>query len=225
MTVGGTTAMHEAQGRAWLYGLLGRLFDDVPDDELMVRLTNGDRARLAAVAAAVGVSQESASKIAALTTDDTTPMAVEFTSLFEAHSRIYPFASCWTGEKPRLMRKPWAMVNSEYARFGFGLSEDRLPRADHIGTELSFLSVLASREAGQSCASEQSVARAEFERFLMDHMLPWVPAFCAKVISDARADVYAAFAETLAAVLASEIPGTTAVPNFMFEDSPQEVEL
>lgn len=224
-TDSGVMAVQEALGRAWLYGLLGRLFDDIPDSELMNLMIGGDAVRLAAIAREIGVSTDSAARIEAVSADDAVSLGVEFTTLFEAHGRIYPFASCWTGEKPRLMRKPWAMANAFYQRLGLGLSEERLPRADHVGTELSFLSVLAAREAEARGTDDVAAASVEFERFLAVHVLTWVPEFCAKVRADTRADFYAVLAETLQAVLAIEAPDNGNEPAVVSTDTSKEVGL
>lgn len=195
----------EALGRAWLYGLLGVIFDDVPTQDTLNRLSSGEAARLAEVARSLGVPASSAHMIREFPDAGLEALGVEYTSLFEAHERIYPYASCWTSEKPRLMRKPWAMARAAYERSGLGLAEERLARADHIGTELSFLSVLAQREAEVASSDAKGDAHAEFVNFLEVHVIIWMPEFCTAVMQDRRAIRYAAIAEALSAVLGAEI--------------------
>ena len=199
-----STSTSTALGREWVYGLLGTLFDDVPDALLLNRLRDGEALRLADVARGLGVSATSTERIASVAGVDMTTLNIEYTSLFEAHKRVYPFASCWLAEKPRLMRKPWAMANAFYARFGVGLPEDRAMRADHIGTELLFVSLLASRQAAAGDSDEAASLERETERFLSLHLQTWVPDFCRKVVEDERSDYYAAFCELTAALLSAE---------------------
>lgn len=202
----------EALGRSWFYGLLGVLFDDVPSAETLEALKQGQAAQLAQVARGLGVSEKSVKRIESMPEAGVTSLGVEYTSLFEAHDRIYPYASCWTGEKPRLMREPWAMAQAFYSRMGLGLSEERVARADHIATELSFLSALAQRVAESESDSDARLMQSEFERFFGAHVLTWAPRFCDKVLGDPRADRYAAIAELLAAAIGAEVASTDDEP-------------
>ncbi|MHB1342222.1 MAG: TorD/DmsD family molecular chaperone [Coriobacteriia bacterium] len=212
----------EARGRAWLYGLLGRVFDDVPDAELTARLVD-ESPRLAGLARALGAGDASIDTLENIEVGDAEAMGIEYTSLFEMHDRIYPFASCWTGEKPRLMREPWAAANAFYRRLGLGLTEERLARADHIGTELSFMSVLAGRLASAVDEAEASAAAREFDTFLASHVLAWAGRFCAAVMADRRSRYYSAYAELLSYALAAESALEGEQVTLMSTDSLKEV--
>jgi TorA maturation chaperone TorD len=81
-----------------------------------------------------------------------------------------------------------------YKELGLGLQEKHLFRADHVGTELAFLSVAASKMTQAETDEEREAVRAVFVRFLEKDVLVWMPEFFDKVAADPRASFYGAAA-------------------------------
>lgn len=198
----------QAAGRAAMWGLLSRLFDDEPDEETIRRLAE-DADGLLKVLEAIGAPAEDVAAIAERSRtaleDDRIALRAEYTGLFEAHKRIYPFASCWMpDEKPRVLGPRAFKAQGFYAEAGVGLSEERLFRADHVGTEMAFLSTVAGRAANAEDQASFDRAMDLYVRFLQEAVLAWMPQFFQRVASDPRASFFASVARVAAAFLKAD---------------------
>lgn len=88
-------------------------------------------------------------------------------------------------------------VGQCYAEAGFVLADSVESVPDHIGTELDFLRVLCLAEAqawevGDVAAA--GIARSRQRDFLEDHLLAWVPDYCAVVEGRANHPFYSTMA-------------------------------
>ncbi|MFB6490105.1 MAG: molecular chaperone [Thermoproteus sp. AZ2] len=79
-----------------------------------------------------------------------------------------------------------AAVKQFYAEYGAGFEKNfRDLRADHIAVELAFMSYLAYKEH----ESEEPLRYLEGEeRFLINHLLTWVPVFVKRAVKLANTD-------------------------------------
>jgi TorA maturation chaperone TorD len=80
-------------------------------------------------------------------------------------------------------------VLRRYRAAGFRLPTDWRDLPDHIAVELLFMRSLADAEAEGWRREEPDSARGvagEERQFVEDHLLPWVPEFCAAVAQASR---------------------------------------
>jgi len=189
------TIREEARGRQAAYALFGRLFERELEREDLASLASGPGAVVLRAFVEAGLPASEAERIidVAGRADESTveTLNVEYTSLFEAHNRIYPHASCWGATKPMLMGAAWHKVLDFYREAGLAPEDDKAWLADHVGTELYFASVLAARAADAQSSKRVKEAHETFVAFLGGHVLPWVPRFLESVEADPRADFYA----------------------------------
>lgn len=95
-------------------------------------------------------------------------------------------------------------VRHWYLRHGFDRTSDFHEPEDHVGLELEFVSLLATRAAdalqhGHEDAAAEAVAA--MRGFLLEHVVVWVPKWCAAVVRHARTDFYRGVALTVNAVV------------------------
>lgn len=121
----------------------------------------------------------------------------EFTALFLAPVRVYPYQSVYldtiniggvqmTG---LLMGKSAGMVKDFYSEYGFGKTVN-LPD-DHIAFELAFLGKLHSLYESTGLDRYLSAAR----EFIEEHLIRWAPRFCDDLYD--TADLYKPVAKIL----------------------------
>lgn len=185
----------EAQGRQVAYALLGRLFErELGLDEVLSIGTGEGRQVLLSLAEA-GIAWNSANRLIAATNSGgestVERLSVEYSRLFNAHNRIYSHASCWLGERPRLMGEPWREVLDFYHREGLAPHEENIWLADQVGTQFYFASVLSGRVAQAGSARDARKALEVLVEYLKTHVMTWAPRFLDKVAGDPRADFYA----------------------------------
>lgn len=189
------TMKNEASGRRATYALFARLFETELDADALRSLAEGEGRMVLDGLAALGVAENSAKRVVAVadSADESVVqrLAIEFNGLFQAHNRVYPHASCWGMDKPKLMGPAWHKVLDFYRHEGLSPHPDRAWLADHIGTELYFASVMAGRVADAPGAQEAQDAQERFTAYIEEHIVPWVPRFLDAVAADERSGFYA----------------------------------
>lgn len=150
-----------------------------------------------------------------------TELAVDFAKVFlgmgaENGKAAYPYESVYTSEEHLMMQDAHSAVARLFREKGVAPVSARAVQADylaaalgdavepvdHIAHELDFMAYLV--EEGQRFAeADDAVAVAtsvgEQWSFLTEHLLAWVPAFCADVERFAETDFYRAVAQMTAA--------------------------
>lgn len=113
-------------------------------------------------------------------------LTVEYTRLFRGLSADYgpppPYESLYRGSQ--LMGEVTAAVMARYADAGFGVIDEDLGPQDHIGAELKFMALLCHDEnSAWERADHDAAARKRNlqRRFLAEHLLRWVPAYCQRI--------------------------------------------
>jgi len=184
----------EAQGRQVVYALLGRLFERELGLEEVLSIGTGESMQVLLSLSEAGIARNSANRLIAAASggDESTVerLSVEYSRLFNAHNRIYSHASCWLGERPRLMGEPWREVLDFYHREGLVPREENIWLADHVGTQIYFASVLSGRVAQAGSARDVRKTLEVLVEYLKTHVMTWVPRFFDKVAGDPRADFY-----------------------------------
>ncbi|MBI2215140.1 MAG: molecular chaperone TorD family protein [Acidobacteria bacterium] len=113
---------------------------------------------------------------------------VEYTRLFHhPQGATCPPWECVARDRaPHLMGPRHLDVVGFFRRAGIEPRRGDSESADHIGLELAFLSLLASRIA----AGDDQCAL--FDEFWSSHVAPWMPAFARRLASESRLDLYVA---------------------------------
>jgi TorA maturation chaperone TorD len=92
-----------------------------------------------------------------------------------------------------------------YRAFGFNVGGPVRERADHLATELEFLSVLALKEARAQDVPEHLEICADARRkFLAEHVGVWVDAFAQSLAHSAGASPYLTLAQWVVAYIHAE---------------------
>ena len=130
-------------------------------------------------------------------------ISIEFTMLFRGvnrrHSPLPPYESLYRDEARRTFGDLTVEVHDQYRRFGLDLTNSLQGEPpDHISFELEFMSILCNRETeawqkdDQDQASQLLLAEREF---LREHLMTWLPKFCAKVRESDRLGLFSGLAE------------------------------
>lgn len=183
--------------RGRTYWLLALGFAEVPSRALFGELI----AALGPVNPAESLSKETAALAdavqAALSTDESAVLAIEFTRLFggisESYGGLPPYESVvregrWGGD----------IVPAVVAAYADAEIVPPLPEAspaDHLAAELRFLAIACHRE-GEAWQADNTQAAMDWVRrerdFLDQHVLRWVPEYCQKAESMAETPFYSA---------------------------------
>lgn len=105
-----------------------------------------------------------------------------------------PYESVHRGEA-RVAGDATARVMRAYSEAGFGAIHPEAGPQDHIGVELRFMSLAAIGERDAWREGDRERGRALLERqhtFARDHLVAWVPGYCAVLREASRAAFYAA---------------------------------
>ncbi|MBU3112629.1 TorD/DmsD family molecular chaperone [Clostridium lacusfryxellense] len=131
--------------------------------------------------------------------DPLTDLAVDYTKVFlgagiAEGSAAYPYESVYTSKKRVIMQEAWEQVTLIYAAKGLSKDDER-PELfeDHISLELQFMSFLCHEAQcvldTQNESEFLSCLKQQMD-FLSQHLLKWVPSFCADVEKYAGTEFY-----------------------------------
>lgn len=129
-------------------------------------------------------------------------LQVDYTRLFagvvKSHGSPAPFESVVL--ESRLMGDSTVAVEAAYAEAGFDAPVPEAGPPDHLGAELRFLSLACYREMQAWQAGERAAAAVWVDRerrFLDEHLLAWVPQYCASLAQAAQTAFYRAAASLI----------------------------
>jgi putative dimethyl sulfoxide reductase chaperone len=196
-------AREAARVRSQTYWFLSDFFLRRPDAEFLAAL----RRTLEAVPGAGGdpeFGRYLEGLGSALDAAEAEPLAAEFTRLFGGLSASQgpppPFES--VQRESQLVGDATQSVLRHYREAGFDAIDRAAGPQDHVGVELRFMALLCLRE-GDAWISGGAAAAAEWlgreARFMDEHLLGWVPEYCALAASESREPFYAAAAGLTAA--------------------------
>ena len=193
-----------AAQRANRYGILAEVYRAEPRAGLLRELAKPALVRALAGAGArdLGLSERPDNGL----TDD---LAVEYARLFAGPGpHVSPCASVHLEGEGALLWGPttvWARRFMEGAGFAHRTKPNVPP--DHLSTELGFIQRPAAEAAERHRAGDGAEAerlKALQAKFMGDHRLRWVPAFCEQAIAAARLPFYRAMAGLTADFIRSE---------------------
>lgn len=137
-------------------------------------------------------------------------LAVEHARLFlglrEGHGLPPPYESWW--REGCLIGVSTRGVAAAYVDTGFEDPSWCGP-CDHLASELRFLASLCHAEAEAHSSGQAAEARWASDRqaeFLTQHLLAWVPDYCARVIEEAREPFYRGLAQAISGLLTAGAP-------------------
>jgi TorA maturation chaperone TorD len=191
-----------AHMRAQVYEVLATLYLQSPSPALVTALL-GLAGSPALAYLSSGAAAELFRRYALSYAGDAEALQGEFNDLFAVplgryvtpYESVYRDAHVVGGQRVRglLMGPSTLAVLQAYREHGLALSPECAELPDHIGVELSFMSLLCERErtAHESGHDAQLAQILECElRFLEHHLLRWVPHLKRRIAANARSDFY-----------------------------------
>lgn len=161
--------------REGLYRLLSRLYRQEVDAPLLERLRGMTFPQTCPQPELEAGYRALERWLSAGTEDALDALAVDFARVFLGAGSAegcaaFPYESVYTSPKRLVMQDAWERVKSLYAAHGVRIDTDSSElMEDHIAYELAYMALLC-REGAE---------RAEQRAFLEEHLLTWVPDFCA----------------------------------------------
>jgi TorA-specific chaperone len=132
-----------------------------------------------------------------------------FLFILGARETVHPYASVYLSEWKRVMGEAWEKARIFMHEAGFGLPEEKENKQleDHLSVELEFMQLLC-RAAGKATRRKKKDRFRESlklqESFLRDHLLTWVPKYCADMARVSQHRFYRAMAKITMSFLALE---------------------
>jgi len=125
-------------------------------------------------------------------------LAIEYTRLFLGPGKhISPHESIHHEKDNSKWGQLWGDSTVEVKKFiettGLEYQSDYKGLPDHISVELEFMQQLTLREElawGDSEADGAAYYRKIEEKFIIEHLMPWVPVFCEKIMQEAELPFY-----------------------------------
>jgi anaerobic sulfite reductase subunit A len=110
----------------------------------------------------------------------------------------YPYASVYTSPERLIMQDARDKVVSAYRAEGLDKSDAMAVPEDHIALELEFMAHLCQETRRAVDAEDRAAVSTCLQQqtsFLTQHLLNWVPAFCADIQACADTDFYKGLAK------------------------------
>ena len=184
--------------RAWMYGLLSRLYRVEVDPVFLKQL------RAMKFPAATGNDamdkgyRQLAGYLAHADAGTLTELAVDYVRAFighgiDGHAAAYPFESVYRSEKRLLMQGARDEVLALYRSEGVDKAADWKDGEDHVALELEFMKTLAERAAKALREGDDAEAArllAVQRAFLDDHLRKLLPMFTRDMGIFAKTDLY-----------------------------------
>ena len=125
-------------------------------------------------------------------------LAIEYTRLFLGPGKhISPHESIHHEKDNSKWGQLWGDSTVEVKKFiettGLEYQTDYKGLPDHISVELEFMQQLTLREEqawGDSEADGAAYYRKIEEKFIIEHLMPWIPVFCDKIMQEAELPFY-----------------------------------
>lgn len=164
--------------RSRVYALLGRLFADIPNEELITTLA---ALEITDHEGPVAIAWQNLAKAAS--NADAESLDIEYHNLFIGLGRgeVLPFGSWY--QTGFLMGRPLAQLREDLRGLGLERDDDVHEPEDHVGALLECMALLSGPD-GASLASQRA--------FFNAHIGPWIERFMQDVQHADSADFYVA---------------------------------
>ena len=188
-----------------LYGLLSSAYIQLPDkkilklkwepaSELLRHSPKGMEDSLKQIQTGLDLITSYGSKTNLSDEEILQNLSKDWTRLFRGVARdgiLPPYESLYRTGK--LQEKPAQEIYRLFSRMGIRIPDEWHQPPDYIGVELDFMRLLCSRELESREKREKDstveVVKVE-ESFVQNHLAPWLPTFCQKMMEAAREDFY-----------------------------------
>lgn len=145
-------------------------------------------------------------------TDVLTDLAVDYSRVFLGAGIVdgkaaFPYESVYTSPEHLIMQDARDQVLEFYYREGLDKSDSLDYPEDHIGLELEFMAYLCKKTCDSLISSDPSSAKRLLETqkaFLREHLMNWVPDFCADIEKHSQTNFYLALAKITRGLLKME---------------------
>ncbi len=184
----------EANHRSHIYGLLAMIFGQEVTSDFLRRIKDP---QFLGVLSGLGIEFQSdfLEKPAEVLLED---LAVEYARLFLGPGQhISPHESVHHQIEEGKWGQLWGDSTVEVKKFiettGLEYQTDYKGLPDHISVELEFMQQLTLRE--EQAWEEEDTDGAAYcrkieEKFIIEHLMPWVPEFCDKIMQEAELPFY-----------------------------------
>ncbi|MBT3175954.1 MAG: molecular chaperone TorD [Desulfobacula sp.] len=140
------------------------------------------------------------------TADHALELAGNFGFLFlggGGQQSVPPYESVYTSKKGTLFQKAEQQTRRILEEHGLGVLKDVREPADHIAIQLELMAHLdeISTKAASTDTEHADELRKQQKTFLEDHLLNWVPVFCANCVERDPGGFYAALAQLMLTIL------------------------
>jgi TorA maturation chaperone TorD len=134
----------------------------------------------------------------------------EFNRLFVGPGRLVapPYESVYRSEDGLVMGESTVAARSAYAESGLAMRNSLREPEDHIATELEFLLELQNRALSritEGSLSELVALMRTQRKFIGDHLLLWIPAFCRRIEEGTRLEYFGALSRLLSTFITQEV--------------------
>ena len=187
--------------RSSMYGFLSRIYRAEVDQELldqMARMALPTRTDLPDISEGYQMLKSFLDHITEKTVTD---LAVDYAGIFlgagTTQNCAYPYESVYTSPLRLVMQDARDQVLKLYRQNGLSRAKEFKEPEDHIAFELEFMSYLCQKTTKALKAKDKALVLyylRKQKRFLEEHLVVWVPAFCTDVQRIARSDFYKAIA-------------------------------
>jgi TorA maturation chaperone TorD len=187
----------ETRHRSDIYGLLATVYGQEITSDLLGQIKTPQFLGALSVLEVEGIDDLMQKPEAELLED----LAVEYTHLFLGPGKhISPHESVHHQREDGQWGKLWGASTVEVKRFieatGLTYNEEFKGLPDHISVEFEFMQQLTLREekAWKEDPGQAQACRQVEKKFIEEHLIRWVPAFCEMVIQEAESPFYHAMA-------------------------------
>jgi TorA maturation chaperone TorD len=183
----------ETRHRSDIYGLLATVYGQEITSDLLGQIKTPQFLGALSVLEVEGIDDLMQKPEAELLED----LAVEYTHLFLGPGKhISPHESVHHQREDGQWGKLWGASTVEVKRFieatGLTYNEEFKGLPDHISVEFEFMQQLTLREekAWKEDPGQAQACRQVEKKFIEEHLIRWVPAFCEMVIQEAESPFY-----------------------------------
>lgn len=135
--------------------------------------------------------------------DPLTALAIDYARVFlgagiAKDAAAYPYESVYTSPKRLVMQAARDQVMAVYSAKGLYKAEELAFPEDHLALELDFMAYLCHETQAALAQQDWPAVSASLKEqldFLTQHLLNWVPAFCADIEKFAETGFYKAIAK------------------------------
>ncbi|MGR3295289.1 MAG: TorD/DmsD family molecular chaperone, partial [Candidatus Bathyanammoxibius sp.] len=180
----------EARHRSDIYGLLATVYRQEITSDLLEQIRDPQFLEALSVLEVEGIDDLIQQPAAELLED----LAVEYTRLFLGPGKhISPHESVHHQREDGQWGMLWGVSTVEVKKFieatGLSYTDDYKGMPDHISVEFEFMRqlILAEEQAWMDEDADKAAACRQVEKkFIEEHLIRWVPAFCEMVIQEAE---------------------------------------